>query len=186
MFANPLSRMSSDQCLKFCDDMPPLQRPTINNTQNLGLDCLVTQFSSWDPDQLKCMLMDCLVHLRHDTLNRAIKQLLKRLTVQGKGCQHWISFGLTVYANHHCCYFTVCWAKNWVKFMRCQIRRNFKCIKYLCKLHKEYLISWHPSLANSIHFLDKIWKLLTYQCLLTTNCYEVINSQKQSTFWPTL
>ena len=32
--------------------------------------------------------------------------------------------------------------KNWVKVMRCcQIRHNFKCTGYLCKLHKEYLTS---------------------------------------------
>ena len=34
------------------------------------------------------------------------------------------------------------WVNNWQKFMQCcQIQHNFKCIEYLCKLCKEYLIS---------------------------------------------
>ena len=34
------------------------------------------------------------------------------------------------------------WVNNWQKFMQCcQIQHNFKCIEYLCKLYKEYLIS---------------------------------------------
>jgi len=50
-------------------------------------------------------------------------------------------------ANYRCCYFQS--LKNCEKLAKlmhcCQIRHNFKCIKYLCKLCKEHLIT---SLTN--------------------------------------
>jgi len=71
--------------------------------------------------------------------------------------------------------------------MRCQIQHNFKCIEYLCTLDKEYLISLTSKFCT--FFLDEIWKLLTYHTPSyrpTRNCCKVVNSQKQSGFWPIL
>ena len=71
------------------------------------------------------------------------------------------------------------------KFMRCHIRHNFKCIDYLCRLHKEYLIS----LTSKFYafFLDKIWKLLlTYHALFLPLTVTMLSTLKTIRFWSTL
>jgi len=53
----------------------------MNNTENLDRSRLFgEQFSSWDTDQLKCMLMDYWAQLSQSTSKWAINQLTKRLT----------------------------------------------------------------------------------------------------------
>ena len=64
------------------------------------------------------------------------------------------------------------------------ILHNFKCIEYLCKMHKEYLTSLTPKFYT--FFKTQFGNFWHITHLLTTNCYKVINSQNSLFFWPTL
>jgi len=58
----------------------------------------------------------------------------------------------------------------------CQIQHNLTCCKDLCKLGKEYL--------NAL--TCKYYSLFHITHYSPINHCKVINSQKQSVFWPTL
>jgi len=86
-------------------------------------------------------------------------------------CPYWISSGLCVLITIFVT-FTV-WVINWIKFMHCcQIRRNFECSEYLCRVCNKYLMSLYFETVSHAFLPLTAAKLSTVKNSLV--------------FWPTL
>ena len=81
----------------------------IFSVQSVATDGLVYHHKISDIDRLKHVLINSWTQLSQDTLNWVINQLSKRLMLvinHGEGqCPCWISSGLILFADDHCCYF---------------------------------------------------------------------------------
>jgi len=91
---NPLASISADQWLKFCDDMLSVATPSQWIIRRIWIRTIWWPVFQLRHRSAEMHAMDCWPQLSQDTLNRAINQLLKRLTMVIKARGAHIEFRL--------------------------------------------------------------------------------------------
>jgi len=135
-------------------------------------------------DQLKQVLIDFWTQLSQDTLNRAIDQLPKRLTmvIKAKGWWCWISSGPTICVRDRSC-FTVFQMK--LSKTHASLSNSMQFLGYWRFMQIRQRICNCGDTQIMLFTLDKILKLWDITRLSIINRCKVISNTVRF-FWPTL